>query len=92
MAESFVYEPLLERDGVTVSRSPWGADDEIGRLNWITPESRAAILARLDGRRVFDLSVDYFMGMPSWVAAGDPKYNIYMTHTPRGPSWTISQG
>ena len=25
------YEPLLERDGVRVSRSPWGPDDEIGR-------------------------------------------------------------
>jgi len=84
MANPFVYEPVLERDGVSVSRSPWGADDEIGRLNWITPESRAAILGQLDGRGVFDLSVDYFMGMPSWVAAGDPKYNIYMTHTPRG--------
>ena len=37
-----VFEPLLERDGVTVSRSPWGPDDQIGRLNWITPEATAA--------------------------------------------------
>src|SRR4051812_25526930 len=39
--DEFVFEPLLERDGVTVSRSPWGPDDHIGRLNWITPEATA---------------------------------------------------
>jgi kynurenine formamidase len=33
---------------------------------------------------VFDLNVDYFIGMPSWVAAGDPPYGIWMTHTPDG--------
>lgn len=83
-SESLVFEALLDQDGVRVSRSPWGPDDEIGRLNWMTPESQAQILARLDGSRIYDLSVDYFMGMPSWVAAGDPRFNIYMTHTPTG--------
>jgi kynurenine formamidase len=82
--DEFVFEPLLERDGVKVSRSPWGPDDQIGRLNWITPEATAAILGNLDGRHVFDLSVDFFKGMPSWVAAGDPVYDIWMTHTPDG--------
>ena len=67
-----------------MSKSPWGDDDEIGRLNWITPESQKEILERLDGTKVFDLSVDYFIGMPSWSAAGDPKYDIWMTHTPQG--------
>ena len=33
---------------------------------------------------VFDLNVEYFVGMPSWVAAGDPPYGIWMTHTPQG--------
>ena len=61
-----VFEALLERDDVTVSRSPWGPDDEIGRLNWITPESRQRVLGSLDGRKVFDLSVDYFKDMPTW--------------------------
>ena len=28
-----VPEALLEQGGVKVSKSPWGADDEIGRLN-----------------------------------------------------------
>ena len=79
-----VPEALLEQGGVKVSKSPWGADDEIGRLNWITPETNRAILEHLDGSHVFDLNVEYFIGMPSWVAAGDPPYGIWMTHTPQG--------
>lgn len=65
-------------------RSSWGPEDEHGATNRITPESRAAIMARMDGRRIYDLSVDYFLGMPSFQAAGDPAYQIWMTHTPRG--------
>lgn len=64
--------------------SPWGPADQIGRLNLMTPESRAAVLARLDGSAAYDLAVDYFIGMPSWQAAGDPHYRIWMTHTPHG--------
>ena len=79
-----VPEAVLEQGGVKVSKSPWGADDEIGRLNWITPETNRAILEHLDGSHVFDLNVEYFIGMPSWVAAGDPPYGIWMTHTPQG--------
>ena len=33
-----VPEAILDKDGLKVSKSPWGPDDEIGRLNWITPE------------------------------------------------------
>jgi kynurenine formamidase len=82
--DELTYESVLERDGVRVSRSPWGPDDEIGRLNWITPESSLALLARTGGSHIFDLSVDYFMGMPSFQAFGDPPYQISMTHTPHG--------
>ena len=32
-----VPEALIDKDGLKVSKSPWGPDDEIGRLNWITP-------------------------------------------------------
>ncbi|MFC6669998.1 cyclase family protein [Marinobacterium aestuariivivens] len=71
-------------DARDVGISPWGPDDEIGRLNLITPESRAAILSRIAGGKSYDLSVDYFIGMPSWQAAGDPHYRIWMTHTPHG--------
>ncbi|MEX0707294.1 MAG: cyclase family protein [Woeseia sp.] len=68
----------------TVGRSPWGPNDEIGRLNLSTPDSRARILSRINGGASYDLSVEYFIGMPSWQAAGDPHYQIWMTHTPHG--------
>lgn len=74
--------PALGQDAV--GTSPWGPDDELGRLNLMTDESRAAILGRIAGGRAYDLSVEYFIGMPSWQAAGDPHYQIWMTHTPRG--------
>ncbi|MEH6417760.1 cyclase family protein [Pseudomonas sp. CGJS7] len=67
-----------------VGRSQWGASDEIGRLNLITEQSRAAVLSRVSGGRVYDLATEYFVGMPSWQAAGDPHYQFWMTHTPRG--------
>ncbi len=70
--------------GASVGASPWGPKDEIGRLNLMDVESRAEVLSRISGGRVFDLSVDYFVGMPSWQAAGDPPYQMWMTHTPHG--------
>jgi len=47
---------------------------------FVTPMSVAA----LSGGKVYDLGVEYFVGMASWQAIGDPRYQIYMTHTPRG--------
>ncbi|WP_372877076.1 cyclase family protein [Spongiibacter marinus] len=70
-----------ERD---VGISPWGATDEIGQLNTMNAEQRAAIFMRLTSQRIYDLSVDYYIGMPSWQAAGDPHYRLWMTHTPGG--------
>lgn len=67
-----------------VGQSPWGPDDEIGRLNLMTPESQSSILSRISAGAAYDLSVEYFIGMPSWQAAGDPHYRIWMTHTPHG--------
>lgn len=67
-----------------VGQSPWGPKDEIGRLNLMTPVSQQAILSRISGGTTYDLSVEYFIGMPSWQAAGDPHYRIWMTHTPHG--------
>ena len=64
--------------------SPFGADDEIGMLNLIDASSREAILSRADAGKVFDLAVDHFIGMPGWIAANDPGFQIWMTHTPRG--------
>lgn len=68
----------------SVGASPWGEEDEIGRLNLMTENSQAAIIGRISGGRSYDLSVEYFIGMPSWQAAGDPHYRMWMTHTPRG--------
>lgn len=65
-------------------RSPWGQDDEVGRLNLMTAESQGDVLRRLDGHHTFDLGVEYFLGMPAWVAARDPAFEIWMTHTPTG--------
>jgi len=64
--------------------SEWGPEDEHGSTNRMTPESRAKIMSQIDGRAFYDLSVDYFVGMPSFQAAGDPAYQIFMSHTPRG--------
>ncbi len=75
---------LAGEPGAEVGRSPWGPQDEIGRLNLMTDATRLAVLARIGSGRVYDLSVDYFIGMPSWQAIGDPRYQFWLTHTPRG--------
>ena len=67
-----------------VTTSPFGSEDQIGMLNLIDAASRDAIMSRADASRVFDMSVDHFVGMPGWVMAGDPSYQIWMTHTPPG--------
>jgi len=68
----------------SVGKSPWGPQDEIGRLNLMSEVTQAHILSRISGGTIYDLSVEYFIGMPSWQAAGDPHYRIWMTHTPHG--------
>jgi kynurenine formamidase len=78
------FEALYEDEGGRVSRSPWGDADVIGRLNWVTPVSTAKVLGRIRPGPVYDLSVDYFIGMPAWTGSGDPKFEHWMTHTPRG--------
>lgn len=80
-------DPQIAARGATfrkASRSPFGPDDEIGMLNLVTDATRARILAEADGSKLFDLSVDYFIGMPSWTYAGDPGFQIWMSHTPNG--------
>jgi kynurenine formamidase len=75
-----------------VSKSPFGKDDEIGMLNLIDGKSRSAIMSRADASKVFDLSVDNFVGMPGWFGAGDQPYQIWMTHTPAGEIVANSMG
>ncbi|MCW2780995.1 MAG: putative metal-dependent hydrolase [Marmoricola sp.] len=75
-----------------ITRSPFGTDDEIGMLNLMTPASMRAVLSRADAGHTLDLSVDYFLGMPSFTAAGQPPYQISMTNTPRGTAVDNSTG
>jgi len=67
-----------------VGKSSWGPNDEIGRLNLMNDASRFAVLSRINSGKVYDLSVEYYVGMPSWYAIGDPRYQYWLTHTPRG--------
>ena len=67
-----------------VGSSPWGKADEIGTLNMMTDASKLAILSKVKSGETYDLSVEYFVGMPSFHALGDPAYQYWLTHTPRG--------
>ncbi|MCB2209010.1 MAG: cyclase family protein [Bacteroidetes bacterium] len=67
-----------------VGVSPWGADDEIGTLNMMSEESRHEALLDITSGKVYDLSVEYFVGMPSFHSLGDPPYQYWLTHTPHG--------
>lgn len=68
----------------TPSRSPFGEDDEIGMVNMMDASSRQRVLSEADFGKVFDLSVELFNNMPSWTDAGDPPFQIWMSHTPSG--------
>ena len=69
-----------------VAKSLHGPDDEIGALNILTPAHSLAVLQRVDSGKVYDLSVDYFVGMPGLadLGMGDPPFHMWMTHTPSG--------
>ena len=53
-----------------VGKSPWGPHDEIGTLNMMTEASRLAVLSSIGSGQVYDLSMDYFVGMPSFHTLG----------------------
>ena len=55
-----------------VTKSPFGSDDEIGMLNLIDGKSRSAILGRADASKMFDLSVDNFIGPAGSAPATNP--------------------
>src|SRR6185295_19809864 len=65
------------------AKSPWGPNDEIGTLNMMTDATRLDALKQVAGGKVYDLSVEMFIGMPTCcVPFGDPNFQIFMTHTP----------
>lgn len=65
------------------TNSPFGSDDQIGMLNNISVESMRTVLANVNPSKVYDMSTDFFEGMPSYVAGGDMSFQFWMTHTPR---------
>ncbi|MGI8827655.1 MAG: cyclase family protein [Chloroflexota bacterium] len=67
-----------------VSVSPFGEDDEIGMLNLMDSESIQRVLSEADYGKIFDLAVDYFIGMPSFTGGGDLPFQQWMSHTPSG--------
>ncbi len=69
-----------------VAKSPHGPNDEIGVLNTLTAAHNLAVLQQIDSGKVYDLGVDYFVGMPGLadLGMGDPPYHMWMTHTPNG--------
>lgn len=67
-----------------VGKSPWGPDDEIGSLNLMSDFTKFKVLSQIKSGKTYDLSVEYFVGMPSFHALGDPGYQYWLTHTPHG--------
>ena len=63
----------------------WGANDQAGGSNWITPEKIVKALSLVKTGRVFELGHLYESGMP---VAGQRSYNIFIpsfpTHGPTG--------
>lgn len=80
LAISAFSQPTTE----VVGKSPWGPEDEIGTLNMMSTSSRMAVLSSIGSGKIYDLSVEYFVGMPSFHALGDPPYQYWLTHTPNG--------
>jgi kynurenine formamidase len=78
------FTNLIAQDQETVGTSPWGKDDEIGALNMMTDNSKVKALSDISSGKTYDLSVDYFVGMPSFHVLGDPSYQYWLTHTPKG--------
>ncbi len=56
----------------TVSKpAPRTLATEVGTLSMMTEGSRNRVLARVSGDRIYDLSVQYFIGLPSWYGRDD---------------------
>ncbi|MCW3466033.1 cyclase family protein [Chitinophaga nivalis] len=64
--------------------SPWGPADEIGTLNMMSDSNNLSLFAKIRTGKVYDLGVEYFTGMPGFTELGDPAYQYWLTHTPRG--------
>jgi hypothetical protein len=68
-ATPWIYASRESEDPRAPRRRATGA--EIGTLNMMTTTSRNAVLSRINGDRVYDLLVRYFIGLPSWYGVDD---------------------
>lgn len=80
MATSATHASETERAGT----SPFGPQDEIGMLNKVTPDSVFKVLRRISSGKTYDLSVEFYVGMPSYYFLGQPRFQIWNVHTPQG--------
>jgi kynurenine formamidase len=80
----FLISSAIAQSKEEVGKSPWGPDDEIGTLNMMNENSQLSILSKISSGKAYDLSVEYFVGMPSFHLLGDPSYQYWLTHTPHG--------
>jgi putative cyclase len=67
---AWIYEAPRPSPNVE-HRNPRRLAEDIGTLSMMTPSSRNAVLAQTSGDRVYDLSVRYFIGLPSWYGLDD---------------------
>lgn len=81
---TFLASAVIAQSADDVGESPWGEDDEIGTLNMMNESSQLSILSKISSGKAYDLSVEYFVGMPSFHSLGDPSYQYWLTHTPHG--------
>lgn len=78
------FQLAIAQNKEDVGVSPWGPNDEVGTLNMMTEDSKQSILSKIKSGKTYDLSVEYYVGMPSFHVLGDPAYQYWLTHTPRG--------
>lgn len=78
------FQPSAAVSLPSPASSPWGRADEIGALNRISESSTLDVLKRISSGKTYDLSVEYYVGMPSYYFLGQPRYQIWNIHTPQG--------
>ena len=77
----YVDLPTVADTGEHHAWNIFGKSDEVGTLNLIDAASRDAIMRQADASRVYDLSVDNFVGMPGWTEAGAHRLRVLIEHS-----------
>ncbi len=77
--------PNADRDGHGFAPPPsrWGADDELGNLNYVTPAKVLQAVSLIKTGEVLDLGTEYYEGMPTF---GPRNYKAWLlTHGALAP-------